>query len=296
MNDPVTTSSRKHSLALVTCSYRPDLSRCANLCASIDALVACDYHHYVVVPARDLSLFRHLESPYRSVVATQDVMPAQFFHLPLLKKWWLDSGGWPIRGWMMQQLTKLSADALSDCENIVFVDSDIEFIQSFQRERFLRDGALRLHRKPGEMNAGVHLQWHHASAELLGLPPQYFGSDYVGALACWRRSSLVALKRHIEAATGRPWFEAVGRRMTVSEYTLYGVFVEHVLGIEAAGHFACDADLCHCLWFGEDTQRFLSHVDYEQAPQAVLVQSNIGLDQRAVDALVGQVRQQLTAS
>ena len=286
----------EQAMSLVTCSYRPDFSRCAMLCASVDRHVEREHHHYLVVPDRDRRLFRPLESSRRSVVAVQDLLPASYYQLPGLTKWWLDSGLWPVRGWMMQQLTKLSADRLSTSEDILFLDSDIEFIRSFDRARFSRHGALRLHRKPGEGGQGVHLKWHHAAAELLGLEPQYFGNDYVAPLTTWRRSSLVALKNRIEARTGKDWQSAIGRLLTVSEYTLYGVFVEHVLGLEEAGHFACAEDLCHCLWFGKDTDSFLSRVDYSRPPQAVLVQSNIGLEQSAVDQLVQQVRKQLAAA
>lgn len=295
MNASPTIKQTEQTMALVTCSYRPDLSRCATLCASVDRYLGREHHHYLVVPGRDLHLFRSLENDRRSVVAVQDILPTRYHQLPGLKKWWLDNALWPVRGWMMQQLTKLSADQLSQSEDILFLDSDVEFIRPLDQSRFSRGGATRLHRKPGEGGDGVHLKWHHTSAELLGLEPRYFGSDYVAALTTWRRSNLLALKQHIEQHTGRPWHNAVGRQLTVSEYTLYGVFVEQVLGLENAGHFACAADLCHCLWFGEDTDSFLSELDYQHPPQAVLVQSNIGLEQSAIDALVGQVRTQLAA-
>jgi hypothetical protein len=296
MNTQPTAAGTEQPMSLVTCSYRPDFQRCENLCASVDQYVGREHHHTLVVPDRDLPLFRRLQSHRRSVVAVQDILPASYHQLPGLKKWWLDSGIWPVRGWMMQQLTKLSADQLCYSEDILFLDSDVEFIRPLDRARFSRDGALRLHRKPGEGSEGVHLKWHHTSAELLGLSPRYFGGDYVAALTSWRRSNLVAMKAHIEQTTGRAWQSAVGRQLTVSEYTLYGVFVEHVLGLENAGHFACADDLCHCLWFGRDTEQFLSQLDYRQPPQAVLVQSNIGLEQHKVDALIGQIRNQLAAA
>jgi hypothetical protein len=197
---------------------------------------------------------------------------------------------------MMQQLTKLCADTVTDREYIMFVDSDIEFMRSLEYARFLRGDALRLHRKPLEKNDGVHLKWHHTAAQLLGLPPRYFGSDYVGPLATWTRTNLILLKEQIENNLGQPWFEAVGRKMTVSEYTLYGVFVEHVLGIRESGHFECTDNLCHCLWFGRETGQFLQDFKYKQPPQAVLVQSNIGLVQEDVNRLMDQVREQLATS
>jgi hypothetical protein len=292
MNDTTASTSE---IALITCSYHADYERCIGLCESMDACLGATFSHTIVVPERDRRLFAHLQAGNRRIVSVQDVLPGPFNHLPLLRKWWIDGGLWPVRGWVVQQLTKLSADALTDCEYLMFVDSDIEFIQGFQRERFLRDGALRLHRKPGHRPEGVHLKWHHASADLLGLQRRYFGSDYIAPLATWRRSNLVALKHHIENTQERSWCEVVGRRATVSEYTLYGVFTEHVLGIEASGHFACDDELCHCMWFGSYLEQFVSAAGIEQKPQAVLVQSNIGLEQRDVKRLIGQAREKLAA-
>ena len=283
-------------LALVTCSYRPDFERCARLCASMNTFISSGVPHFIVVPDRDRRVFAQLESKDRKIISTEEVLPTRFTHLPWLKKWWLDSALWPIRGWMMQQLTKLCADVVTESENIIFVDSDIEFITALQHDRFICDGAFRLHRKPMHRNEGVHLKWHHAAADLLGFSPQYFGSDYIGPLATWRRSNLVQMKRHIEEYRGRPWYEAIGRRLTVSEYTLYGVFVEHILGIEHSGHFESADDLCHCLWFEEDTEKFLSEFSYKDSPQAVLLQSNIGMNMRDVNALMGQVRQNLAVS
>jgi hypothetical protein len=280
-------------IALVTCSYGPDFERCAGLCASMDRFVDPDYEHFIVVPERDRARFSRLGSASRRIVSVQDILPGRFRQLPLADKWWLDGGHYPIRGWMVQQLTKLSADVLTRRENLLFIDSDIQFIRPFQPERFIRDGALRLHRKPGEKQQGVHLKWHHAAAELLGLTPRYFDCDYVSTLVSWRRSSLVGLKQRIEETTGRPWQQAVGRRLTVSEYILYGVFAEHVLGTGSAGHFPCTDDVCHSLWFARDTEDFLSRRDFLELPQAVHIQSNIGLSQRDVGALVDRVQQSL---
>jgi hypothetical protein len=261
----------------------------------MDTFVSPETAQFVIVPDRDKNIFASLGSRNRTIVSTQEVLPAKFIQLPLLKKWWLDSARWPVRGWMMQQVTKLCADVVTEREKIIFVDSDIEFLRPLQNDRFVSGDALRLHRKPGEKSDGTHLKWHHAAAGLLGLNPRYFGSDYIGPLATWRRSNLIKLKRHIENNLERPWFEAVGRRLTVSEYTLYGVFVEQVLGIEKSGHFPSGDDLCHCLWYENETEEFLTALNHNSPPQAVLIQSNIGLEQRDVNLLVGQVRQHFAA-
>ena len=283
-------------LALITCSYRPDFERCARLCASINTFISTEVAHFIIVPDRDRALFAKLVSKSCTIISSEEVLPARFIQLPLLKKWWLDNAMWPVRGWMMQQITKLCADVITKRENIIFVDSDIEFINPLQHERFVMEGALRLHRKPMHKSDGVHLSWHHGAAELLDLNRQYFGSDYIAPLATWRRSNLVQMKRHIEDCQQRPWHEAVGRRMTVSEYTLYGVFVEHVLELEKSGHFQQADDLCHSLWFEDETEKFLAEFGDSNCPQAVLVQSNIGMSQADVSSLMGQLRQNVVAA
>ena len=106
----------------------------------------------------------------------------------------------------------------------------------------------------------------------------YFGSDYVGQLISWRRSNLVALHRHIEQTQGRAWHVAVSRSLDISEYILYGSFVEHVLGDERNGHFYESVDLCHCCWFDYQAQALLEGSG-AVSPHAValLLQSNLGL-------------------
>jgi hypothetical protein len=283
-------------LTFVTCSYRPDFERCARLCASINKFVSTRVVQFLIVPDRDRALFAHLESTSRTIISIEDVLPAGFIQLPLLDKWWLDNGMWPVRGWIMQQITKLCADVVTNCENIVFVDSDIEFIRSLQHERFVKEGALRLYRNPIHKSDAMHLKWHLGTAELLNLNPQYFGSDYVAPLATWRRSNLVKMKQHIEDCQQRPWYEAFGRRTTVSEYTLYGVFVEYVLGIEKSGHFQHAENLCHSLWFADDTEKFLANFNHRSWPQAVHLQSNIGMNKADSNTLMSRLWKSGTTS
>ena len=107
MNNIASNKQQENPMALVTCSYRPDFARCERLCASVDSYVGSEHHHYIVVPHRDLPLFRQLQSHRRSVVAVQDILPASYLQLPGLKKWWLDSGLWPVRGCRLRSVARL---------------------------------------------------------------------------------------------------------------------------------------------------------------------------------------------
>jgi Family of unknown function (DUF6492) len=95
----------------------------------------------------------------------------------------------------------------------------------------------------------MHRAWHRSSAELVGLERrEYFGSDYIGNLVTWRRDVVLALQRRIEEVSGVRWDKAVCRKRDISEYILYGVFVEHQLGLHAARLAPTSDDLVHAGW------------------------------------------------
>ena len=126
-----------NELALVSCSYAPDFHRCYRLCQSVDRWVSGEIAHRVIVPHKDLALFRPLENSRRSVLAVEDVVPAPFWQVPKTRRWWLDQFGWPVRGWIMQQVTKLSANNATCAEHIVFADSDLVFVRPFGRDNVI---------------------------------------------------------------------------------------------------------------------------------------------------------------
>ena len=147
-------------MEIITCSYRPDLERCRRLCASIDRFVPRSVFHTVIVPQRDLALFSGLASGRRRVLAVQDVVPGSYRQLPVSEKLWMDSRGWPVRGWVMQQLVKLSVTRATASELIMFADSDLQFVRPFRLDRVYRDGKLRL--RPGrklKFEQGNVIRW-----------------------------------------------------------------------------------------------------------------------------------------
>ncbi len=239
-----------------------------------------------MVPSRDVRYFKPLESRRRRILATEDVLPAHCYQLPLFNKLWMDTRGWPIRGWILQQLTKLSAHRVTDSELIVFADSDIQFIRDLRIDQFFKGDQFRMICLPGEKQSGRHLNWHNRAGELLNIGTGYQGNDYIGQLVCWRRSNLVQLHDHIETVTRRPWHTEVMRSWDLSEYILYGAFVDKVLGREQAGHFYDDNDLCHCCWFQHEADELASG-EASVSPRAIalLIQSNLGLDIRSEHAV-----------
>lgn len=282
------------SITIITCSYGPDAQRCRRLCRSIDSFVPSTIEHCIIVPRRDYPLFRDLHNGRRRVHVTEEVVPGNFHHLPIARRLWLGPGAWPVRGWIMQQVTKLSANHAVDTELMLFADSDLQLIRPLDETLLLSDDRLRLHRVPDVMSTGEHLQWHHRAARLLGEQPRYFGSDYVGQLITWRRSNLEGLQAHLEAVHGMPWYRPVARSVTFSEYILYGAYVEHVVGKARNGHFYCPDDICHCCWFPADAARLGNGTAVVSSrAQAILLQSNLGLRADQEAALLARARQHI---
>lgn len=251
--------------AIVTPSFGPDFERCRLLCRSVQEFLEGDYRHYLIVDRRDLALFRSLEGPRTEVRTVEEHLPWWLRRLPGARRWWLSLKTPPVRNWILQQLVKLSVAEFLDEPNIVFTDSDVVFIRPFYVNDLSPGGSLRLFRVPGAANQMPHNLWHETSARLLGLPSsKYFGSTYIGNMITWRRENVRALYRRIESVSGRPWLETVARQWHLSEYILYGVFVEHVLKGDT-GHEFVDTPICHISWdytfqTDADVERFFSEV------------------------------------
>jgi hypothetical protein len=229
------------------------------------------------------------------VLAVEDVVPARFRQLPRTQGWWLDEQGWPLRGWIMQQVTKLSANRASPAEHLVFADSDLVFIRPFGAADILRAGRLRLHRIPGAKDSGEHLRWHHRAADLLGIERRYFGSDYIGQLISWRRSHLEGLQQHLEQTLQRPWHRGVARSLRVSEYILYGAYIDAVVGLADSGHYPVADDLCHCCWFRDEADALAAGREAPGAATvAVLLQSNLGLSDAQEQTILNHIRTRLS--
>ena len=253
------------SYAIVTPSYGPDFERCKLLCQSIDRWVEGEFRHYVVVDRRDLPRFGALHGPRTTLLSVESVMPWWLRRAPFARRWWLSLKTPPVRNWILQQLVKLSVGEFLDEPNYVFIDSDVTFIRPFEMRTLSPGGQLRLFRVPGVANKMPHRSWHRTASQLLGLPAtDYFGSTYIGNLVTWRRDNLRAMYERIASVARRPWLEAVAHQWALSEYILYGVFVEHVLGPANGQHYT-DLPLCHISWNYEittdaDIDRFFAGV------------------------------------
>jgi hypothetical protein len=238
-------------MVVITPSFGPDYDLCEELNRSLLAQTDDPVRHQIIVPRRDLELFGRLACPRTEICCESDVLPAGFVRTPLVNFTInLRRPLPPVRGWILQQIIKLSAAARADADVVLLVDSDIAFIRPFTPESFVRGGVVRFYRKPKEIDDRLprYTRWHRGARALLGLPegaPPY--TDYVSSLLAWDPSVVRRLLVRVEQVTGRRWTDAISAQLHFSEWTLYGVFVDEVLGAPI-NSYASDTSRCHALW------------------------------------------------
>ncbi|MER7009337.1 DUF6492 family protein [Dactylosporangium sp. NPDC000555] len=238
-------------LAVITPSFSGDYELCADLSRSVLRFSPDSVQHHLIVPRQDMDLFGQLAGPRTHVHDEAEFLPRSVRPLPGVNfSINLRRPFPPLRGWIIQQIVKLAAAAGSDADAVVLVDSDIEFCRPFSAETFVRDEVVRFYRKPKEIDERLprHVIWHQAARRLLGLPqapPPY--TDYVSSLLAWDPSVLRSLLQRVEATTKRSWATAVGGQLHFSEWTLYGVYVDEILGAPA-NSFSSEDTLCHSYW------------------------------------------------
>ena len=238
-------------MSIITPSYAPDFELCSDLHRSVLECSPESVHHHIIVPRTDVELFRRLSGPRTHIRSEADFLPASFIPVPFTKLTVnLRHPIPPVRGWILQQLVKLAAVAQSDDDVTVIVNSDIEFVRPFGAETFIQNGVVRLYRKPNAIDQRMphHMTWHRVARELLGLElsaPPY--PDYISSLLAWNPAFVRKMLAKVTAITGRPWTIAIGGQLHFSEWTLYGLFVDHVLG-EPARSFVSDDQLCLSYW------------------------------------------------
>jgi hypothetical protein len=269
-------NSASPSWAFVTPSYFRDVERCRLLVESVERYVPETVQHYIVIDRRDQRLFAPLRTRRTHLVVKEDVLPAWLWQVPFARDWWLSARSLPVRGWIIQQLTKLSVSSAVKTDVYAMMDSGVFFVRPFDPSGLIRDGRVPLFReKKEEVRVANNIRWHQHAARLLGLPVQSsYDTSFVSPIVYWRRENLDKLQRHIENVTGDPWLVSLCRSVTMSEHVLYGMFAEHVLG-DSAGHYFYSDLQCLPHW-GEEaiSEAELGQMKAELYPEAVAVMIN----------------------
>ena len=274
-------------MTLITPSFAPDFDLCVDLRRSVLDNAPDSASHQIIVYREDLKLFDRLAGPRTHIQCKADFLPTSFVVVPFtdfainLRRPFP-----PVRGWILQQVVKLAAVAASECDVVVVVDSDVEFIKPFAVETFARDGCVRFYRKPNGVDERLprHVIWHRTARALLGLPPaEPPYPDYIASLLAWDPKIVRQMLDHVVAVTGRPWPTAIAGQLHFSESTLYGVFVDNVLGAPA-NSFVSDDPLCHPHYTtpltGETAGKFLCDLKHSDIAFMISAKSRTPLDVR----------------
>jgi len=236
-------------IAIVTPSFARDFILARDLNESVMRYLPPDSRHYLIVDRQDLKLFRQLENSRTIVAAVEDIIPWGFFKIS--KRWWFGlQPMMPAKGWLVQQLVKLSAANFVEEPVMVNVDSDVRFIRNVDTSMFMKDGKVRMYRQPNGILPGmIHVKWHKNICKLLDVQPESIPTDdYVGNVISWNRKIVIDACKRIESVTGRPWYVDYTRYGSVAEQLTYGLYVDKVIGQEAAGVWVDERSWCHTYW------------------------------------------------
>ena len=273
--------------AFITPSYSGDYQRCVLLCRSMDAFLSGNWKHYVVVDKPHYAMFRHLEGPRRSVLITDEVLPGNMrllFHMPFARGrsvWWSKSAGVSI-GWHLQQMVKIGIASHLQEAGLVYCDSDTFFLKPFDVKHLTQDGKFRLFRThyKAKVAETPNPAYTRAALEMLEISPagEFYG--YVDNFVTWRRKSVLQLQQRLGHKYDGEWRRAFRNRMKVSEYNLYGLFIDNLTPTEER-HFHTSQFLCKTHWFREamTPDQVISFCG-NLAPHEVMVgfQSFVGVD------------------
>jgi hypothetical protein len=238
-------------MSVITKSFAPDFELCADLHQSVLDYSPDSVHHHIIVPGPDLKLFGRLAGPRTHIRCETDLLPRWFVPVPFTNVAVnLGRPFPPVRGWILQQVVKLAAVAASKDDVVLVADSDVKFVRPITVETFVQDSVVRFYRKPRAIDEQLprHLAWHRAARTLLGLPPAEAPyADYISAMLACDPAMVRRMLARVTAVLGHPWTTAIAGHLHFSEWTLYGVFIDDVIGAPA-NSFSSDDPLCSAYW------------------------------------------------
>nr|MBA3922383.1 hypothetical protein [Nostocaceae cyanobacterium] len=214
---------------MITPSYAPDFERCRLLCQSVQEFISPAVTHYIVVGQRDKKLFSQLQNRNTEIITVQSLLPSWIQRIPVVENVWFSWKTMPVRGWLLQQIVKIAVAQHLSQDVLVCIDSDVAFIRPFSLQRFIKGDQVRLFRIEPCLQPKFE-QWHENSCSLLdivGLEPAQL-PNYIGQIISWKRENVLKMCQYIESVSGRGWMETLCNSWDMSEYMLYGNFVDQI--------------------------------------------------------------------
>jgi hypothetical protein len=280
MGSPGREAGAGDPFTIVTPSFATDYQLFRELHESVQRFAPLS-KHTVIVPRADRSLFARIDSSQLEIVTVEEVMPRHVVSTPGWGGWLNLARPWPpIRGCVMQQITKLEVARQAPTPRVLLLDSDCELNRRVDAGSFDEDGLLPVYEVPGGVTAQMrrHLRSHRVAHAFLGLPapPTPPLSDHITPVMMWDRDVVRELLDHVERVGGRSFWTILGRELHVSEFILYGVFARTVLGVAATTQVRC-LEYWHDEPLDDDAARHFV-AGLEPAHLAVMISAKSGAD------------------
>jgi Family of unknown function (DUF6492) len=243
--------------AVITPSYRGDFARCKLLCESMDAFVTGPWHHYIIVEKIDLKMFSALQGPRRTIIEMESLLPKWLHHLTTFsfinnRSIWFSFRTRFMIGWQVQQLVKMEMAFRVEQQGLLYCDSDVFFIRPFDVSTFSSNSKFRfystIHKFPRE--DAPNPTYMIAASKQLGLGAEPFPCpSYIDNMVTWHAPTVRAMCDHIQQTSRKDWKAALGRNFIISEYSLYGLYVDHILP-DQSNFQPTTQSICKTAWSG----------------------------------------------
>lgn len=235
------------------------------LARTVDDLVDPSIEHVVVVPGSDVPAFKQYANARRTIVAQEDALPFKAIKLPtapklasryisaLRRPLYIERRLRLVRGWILQQALKFEMARTAKARLVLHVDSDVFFIRPMSTDNLFRDDRMPFFGANGGEANPNHLSWIHGAERLLGLPQsERYSRHFIENCVPWDSDAVRAMTQRMEKTAGRAWHDVLLSEKTLSEYYVYGVFIEQIHG--AQDYWTEGANLCRSYWLDEDKQ------------------------------------------
>ena len=305
-------------IAALTPTFRRDIKYFELLHESVLRFTPNNVCHHIIIPDEDIALFSGWKSSRLAIHTTRSLLPKGFLSISALSKLigtlpyakslpalralsrgelFLDiRSPWPpIRGWVLQQILKFAAVGSMNVDAVLMLDSDVVLVNRISSDDLVHGGAVRFYRKPKAILPEMtkHIAWHETARRILGIPERLHteAADYVPSFLVWDPSIVRAIQKRLEEVNQRDWSRVLARELTVSEWTIYGSYVDH-LGTDTNRSFVSSNSLCSSYWDAsalnrDNIARFVASVS--QSDLAILVQSTSGTSQEIRKEIVETV-------
>jgi len=268
-----------------TVSYKDDLSRFILLRETIKRFYNGTADHIVAVPKGDYLQFKKAIQDSRvQVVIQNDFVDSKYYCKWVFKliETFATQQSWRFKklagkpGWIIQQIVKLSIPNIIDDGAVIIIDSDFFFTQEFcDSDLGLTDNAKFLFKAYPETESGMHRDHMTVSRKTLNAPKAPTDHHYLTGLVVWYPEYVEALTDYIEKTHNQGWQEALYNQESISEYSLYGVYLEQIhkpadLIIKAAPNF-------FIAWDELSYNAFIENPKVQLADNIIgVIQSNLG--------------------